>query len=89
MNTLDSLIYFDDLTRTDASSIRDFHRRFTSGQPQLHPLLDSYGALLRKAWIHFLPTCANLVVSSSLDFITGLIIDHDQQNMQVCVLSST
>ncbi|KZP29869.1 terpenoid synthase [Athelia psychrophila] len=77
------LIYFDDLTKTDASSVREFHTRFVSGRSQMHPLLDSYATLLRKAWEHFLPPCANLVVSSSLDFINGLIVDHDQQQMTV------
>jgi len=78
-----SLIYFDDLTKTDVSSVRQFHARFISGQPQMHPLLDSYASLLQHAWNHFLPGCANLVISSSLDFVTGLIVDHDQQNMLV------
>ncbi|KAF8955784.1 hypothetical protein BDZ97DRAFT_1604838, partial [Flammula alnicola] len=78
------LIYFDDLTRRDASPVREFQANFLCGRPQMHPLLDSFAAWLRKAWEHFLPACANLVVSSSLDFVTGLILDHDQQEMAVC-----
>lgn len=78
-----STIYFDDLTRTDTSSVWGFHARFISGQPQMHPVLDSLAMLLRDAWNHFPPSCANLVVSSTLDFITSLIIDHDQQKMLV------
>ena len=83
LNRTHSLIYFDDLTRTDTSSVREFQARFISGQPQMHPLLDFYAVLLRSAWKHFLPSCANLVVSTSLDFVTGLIIDYDQQDKQV------
>ena len=81
--SLDSLIYFDDLTKTDSSSVQEFHACFFSSQPQMHPLLDIYAELLRDARNHFLPSCANLVVSSSLDFVTGLIIDYDLQKMPV------
>ena len=80
---LSSLIFFDDLTRTDPSTVREFHPRFICGRPQMHPLLDLFAGLLRSSYDHFLPTCANLVVSSSLDFISGLIADHDLQHMQV------
>lgn len=78
-----SLIFFDDLTRTDASMVREFHPRFASGRAQMHPLLDLFADTLRRSYDHFLPTCANLVVSSSLDFVTGLIVDHDLQNARV------
>jgi hypothetical protein len=77
------LIYFDDLTRTDASMAREFHTRFACAKPQMHPLLDLFGDILRNSYDHFLPSCANLVISSSLDFITGLVVDHDLQTMQV------
>ena len=80
-----SLIYFDDLSKTEASSVREFHARFVSSRPQMHPLLDYYAELLRNAGNHFLPSCANLVVSSSLDFVTGLMIDYDLQKMPVCL----
>ena len=83
MNNFNSLIYFDDLTKTDTSSVREFHARFTSSRPQTHPLLDCYAELLRNAGNHFLPTCANLVVSSSLDFVTGLIVEYDHLKMPV------
>ena len=53
----------------------------------MHPLLDLFGDILRSSYDHFLPSCANLVVSSSLDFVTGLVVDHDLQNMQVHCLS--
>ena len=81
-----SLIYFDDFTKTDTSSVREFHARFVSNRPQMHPLLDYYAELLRDAWNHFLPSCADLVVSSSLDFVTGLIVDYDHQKMILPVL---
>lgn len=82
---LSSLIFFDDLTRTDASAVQEFHSRFACGRLQLHPLLDLFAGLLRSSSDHFLLPCANLVVSSSLDFINGLIVDHDLQDMQVYI----
>lgn len=85
--SFDSLIYFDDLSKTDTSSIREFHARFISSQSQMHPLLDYYAELLRNARKHFLPSCANLIVSSSLDFVTGLIVDYDLQKMPVWLSS--
>ena len=50
-------------------------------QAQMHPLLDYYAELLRNAWNDFSPSCADLVVSTSLDFVTGLIVDYDHQKM--------
>lgn len=77
------LIFFDDLTQTDPSHAREFHQCFMNGQKQKHPLLDGYASLLRAAHDHFNPSAANLVVSSSLDFVTGLILDYDHKNLEV------
>lgn len=77
------LIFFDDLTVTDPSAARDFNMLFVNGQPQRHRLLDGYAQLLKVSRDHFNPSCANLVVSSSLDFITGLVLDYDHKKTVV------
>lgn len=77
------IIYFDDILEKDASMVREFHKRFMTGRLQEHALLDQYAAFLRKAWIHFHPTCANLIVTSILDFITGLLIDAENPSIKV------
>ena len=79
----DSLIYFDDFTKMGTSSVREFHARFVSSRPQTHPLLDYYVELLRNAWNHFSPNCADLVISSCLDLVAGLILEYDHQKMPV------
>ncbi|KZP23289.1 terpenoid synthase [Athelia psychrophila] len=76
-------IYFDDILEKDASMVREFQQRFLAGQPQEYPLLDQYAAFVRKAWIHFHPTAANLIVTAALDFITSLLIDADFPHMDV------
>ena len=84
--TYDSLLYFDDFTKTDTSCVREFHVRFVSCRPQMHPLLDYLAELLRNSWDHFSPSCADLVISSSLDFVSGLIVEYDHENMPVWLL---
>lgn len=79
------IIYFDDTFEKDASMVREFQQRFLAGLPQKHALLNQYVAFVRKAWIHFHPACANLIVTSILEFITGLIIDADHPSIEVCV----
>lgn len=77
------IIYFDDLMETDASMVKDFQSRFLAGKPQREPLMNQFAKFLNRAWDHFPPTCANLIVSSALDFVTSLIIDADHPDMQV------
>ncbi|KZP17005.1 terpenoid synthase [Athelia psychrophila] len=77
------IIYFDDTLEKDASMVREFQQRFLAGRPQENALLDQYAVFVRKAWIHFHPACANLVVTSILDFITGLLIDAENPSIEV------
>lgn len=77
------IIYFDDILEEDASMMREFQQRFLAGTPQEHALLDQYAVFVRKAWIHFHPACANLVVTSILDFVTGLLIDAEYPSIKV------
>ncbi|KZP17002.1 terpenoid synthase [Athelia psychrophila] len=77
------IIYFDDILEKDASMVREFQQRFLAGRPQENALLDQYAVFVRKAWIHFHPACANLVVTSILDFITGLLIDAENPSIEV------
>ncbi|KZP16977.1 terpenoid synthase [Athelia psychrophila] len=76
-------IYFDDILEKDASMVREFQQRFLAGRPQEYPLLDQFAAFVRKVWIHFHPTCANLIVTSILDWITGFLIEADYSRMEV------
>ena len=78
-----SIIFFDDLSVIDPGPFREFHTRFICAESQKHPLLDTYASLLRNATQHFHPSAANLIISSSLDFITGLVLEYDYEKMKV------
>ncbi|KAF7976775.1 hypothetical protein HWV62_5784 [Athelia sp. TMB] len=77
------IIYFDDILEKDASLVQEFQQNFLAGKPQGNAFLDLYATFLRKAWLHFHPTCANLIVTSMFDFLTGLLIDTQCSHMAV------
>ena len=78
-----SIIFFDDLSVTDPGPFRVFHTRFICAESQEHPLLDTYASLLRNSTQHFHPSAANLIISSSLNFITGLVLKYDYEEMKI------
>jgi hypothetical protein len=59
--------------------------RFANCQPQGHPVLKAYDALLREAPRHYSPPASDLVMISLLNYIPSILIDHETRDMQVCI----
>ena len=78
-----SIIFFDDLLVTNPSPFHEFHTRFLCAKSQKHPLLNTYTSLLRNSTQHFHLSAANLIISSSLNFITGLVLKYDYEEMKI------
>ncbi|KAJ8594643.1 terpenoid synthase [Rhizopogon salebrosus TDB-379] len=47
------------------------------------PVLNAFDALIREAPRHYSPLVSNLVITSSLDFVSGLLLEHDTKGMQI------
>lgn len=78
-----TLTYLDDILEHDADMIKDFVQLFITGMPQKHAILDNLADHIRRAYIIFDYTRASLIVSSTLDYLTTLIMDVDQKDMEV------
>ncbi|OJA12628.1 hypothetical protein AZE42_04473 [Rhizopogon vesiculosus] len=60
-----------------------FNERFVTCQPQGDPALEALDLLLREAPRHYSPLVSNLIVTSILDFVSSLLLDHETKDMQI------
>ncbi|OAX39479.1 terpenoid synthase [Rhizopogon vinicolor AM-OR11-026] len=67
----------------DTVDLYHFNERFVNCQPQGDPVLDALDALFREAPRHYSPLVANLIITSSLDFVSGLLLERDTEGMQI------
>lgn len=77
------LIYIDDVYQHDVEGIGCFNERFISCQAQDDPVLDALGSLLREFHQHFGRAASNIMITSTLNFMTSLLLDHETQGMPV------
>jgi hypothetical protein len=65
-----------------------FNERFASCKPQGDPALKALDSLLRETQRHYSPLVANLIITSILDYVSSVLIDHETKDMQVCSSST-
>nr|VWP00959.1 Histidine-containing phosphotransfer protein [Ganoderma boninense] len=69
------LTYADDLGHRNLEALEQFARRFTRGEPQLHPALDCLTKIL-KTLHEFCPTIsADAIITSTIDSVTAMYIE--------------
>ncbi|KAK2589923.1 hypothetical protein QQS21_012395 [Conoideocrella luteorostrata] len=69
-------IYVDDMSSKDIMAVEQFNHRFVTGQPQSLELLDHFAALLKLVPDVFSPIAANIITTSTLDFITAQLLEN-------------
>ncbi|OJA08292.1 hypothetical protein AZE42_07812 [Rhizopogon vesiculosus] len=67
----------------DITHVYHFNERFVSCQPQADPVLSGLDVLLREVVHHYPPLVSNLIVASSLNFVSSL--DHETKGMKILV----
>lgn len=60
-----------------------FNERFANCQPQGHPVLTTLDGLLREVTCHYSAPVSNLIVTSSLNFISSILLDSETQDMPI------
>ncbi|OJA17559.1 hypothetical protein AZE42_09098 [Rhizopogon vesiculosus] len=60
-----------------------FNERFVSCQPQGDPALKALDSLLREAPRYYSPLVSNLIVTSILDFVSSLLLDHETKDLRI------
>jgi hypothetical protein len=67
----------------DIEHVYAFNERFASCQPQGDPALQAIDTLLREIPRLYSPLVSNLIITSSLDYITSILIEHETKDMKV------
>ncbi|RYO81271.1 hypothetical protein DL766_007382 [Monosporascus sp. MC13-8B] len=80
----------DDVGRIKDDTNR-FQQRFSLGEPQPHPLLHAMAELLREAYNYWHPILANILLTSSLNFLTSNLLETEEgfQKMPVTKAGSS
>ncbi|EIN12178.1 terpenoid synthase [Punctularia strigosozonata HHB-11173 SS5] len=75
------LLYLDETFVKDTDGLREFNSRLICGQKQTNPTLDSLVQVIRDIAGRYEATRANIMVASTLNFATALLLDFDTKNM--------
>jgi hypothetical protein len=77
------LIYLDDKFQGDIDDVRDFNERFVLGEKQRDPTLECFAQLLREMPLHYGRVVSNIMVTSTLNLVTALLLEYETQDMPV------
>lgn len=77
------LIYLDDVFQHDVEHVYCFNERFILCQAQDDPVLDGFASLLREFPQHFGRVVSNIMITSTLNLVTALLLEHETQDMKV------
>ncbi|KII92799.1 hypothetical protein PLICRDRAFT_122793 [Plicaturopsis crispa FD-325 SS-3] len=75
------IMYADDVFSKDVSAVTEFNERFVRRQPQTDKVLNDLADLLVRLPEYFGRIPANIIVSSCLDFVTALLVEHETEGM--------
>ncbi|KAG1794416.1 terpenoid synthase [Suillus plorans] len=75
---IDDMIKAEDLVH-----LYRFNERFMNCQPQGHPVMNALDELLREVACHYPAPVSNLIVTSSLDFMTSSLLDNETKDMPI------
>lgn len=73
----------DDIFEKETDLVAGFQTRFMNNQPHGHPILDALAALLREIPTLWEPVLANMLVTSTLNFINSMLHEDKTRDLQV------
>ena len=77
------VIWIDDAYAQDVTGVDSFNERFVNGRQQANEGLDGFDRLLRETNLHFHGIQANVILTSSLNFSTSILLEFETQRMPV------
>ena len=80
------LIYLEDIFHKDVDLVREFNTRFALHQPKGNAVLDALATFLMEMPERFGRVVANLMMTSTLNLITAVILEDELQNISVSKL---
>ncbi|KAG2064654.1 terpenoid synthase [Suillus decipiens] len=74
----------DDMIKAeDLMHVYPFNERFMNCEPQGHPVLNAFDGLVREVPCHYSAPMSNLIVTSSLNFVSSILLDNETQDMPI------
>ncbi|KAG1808674.1 terpenoid synthase [Suillus subaureus] len=67
----------------DLVHVYHFNERFVNCQPQEHPVLNALDGLLREVACHYSAPVSNLIITSSLNFVSSILLDNETKDMPI------
>ncbi|KAF4576377.1 terpene cyclase [Pleurotus pulmonarius] len=77
------LMYVEDYMQHDVENVSTFNQKYIRGDPQGHPVLDALAALLHELPQRFEPIVANIILTSALNYITAVWLEHQTETMEL------
>jgi hypothetical protein len=77
-------LYVDDKFLQDLEPVYEFQDRLIRGIPQEDPTLEAFVSLTREISQHLHRVAANLFVTSTLNGVTGVLLEKEMQGVPVC-----
>ncbi|KAJ7662011.1 terpenoid synthase [Mycena polygramma] len=74
-------IYLDDVFHQDIEAVSAFNQRFFEHAAQADPVLDCFAQVLLELGDHFERVVSNIMVTSTLNAVTALTLEHKTQGM--------
>ena len=76
-------IWIDDIYARDVTGVDSFNERFVTGRKQANEGLDGFDRFLRETNLHYHGIQASVILTSTLNFVTSLILDFETKGMPV------
>ena len=77
------LLYLDDIFQNNIQPLREFNERFVLKQSQENEVLNSFADLLLEMPELFTGVVFNIMINSTLNFVTGLLLEYETRGMAV------
>ncbi|KAJ8515776.1 hypothetical protein ONZ45_g6826 [Pleurotus djamor] len=76
-------VYIEDVYKDDPSLINGFNQDFIMNRPQKTSVLQAFDICIRESSAYFSPLQANLIVSSTLNFMVSISVEHMIESIQI------
>ncbi|EEB94714.1 hypothetical protein MPER_06428 [Moniliophthora perniciosa FA553] len=78
------LIYLDDVLCHDQDAVSEFNERLATGKVQKNFMLDHFAALIIEFSRHFPRIPYNIMLSSTMNFVTALLLEKETKGITIC-----